>query len=224
MERSKDKDNETGNLHYQQAGQNGETLGDCPFSHRIQMILQLKGLDYQVIPINTQVKPREFLDMNPSGKVPVLVHGDGIMDDSTAIADYLETTFPDPPLRANGPLPEKAGMDIFQKFTAFLKAQDPNKNENLRRSLRDELMKLDSFLSNSPGVFLDGDSLKLPDCNIIPKLYHIKVAAKHYKEFEMPEDFPALKQYLDESFETEAFLKTKCEEEEIIYGWSKHLA
>ncbi|XP_070567537.1 chloride intracellular channel protein 4-like [Ptychodera flava] len=207
---------------YVKAGKDGNSLGDCPFSHRIQMILQLKGLDYQLIPINMQIKPREFLDMSPSGKVPVLIHGERLLDDATAIADYLEITFPEPKLRADTPQAEKGGIDIFQKFTAFLKNRDPNKQEQLARALKDELQKLDSFLASSPGMFIDGDELKLPDCNILPKLYHIKVAARHYKKFEMPEEFPSLKRYLDEGFETEAFQKTKCDDEEIIYGWSKH--
>ncbi|XP_002735498.1 uncharacterized protein LOC100368280 [Saccoglossus kowalevskii] len=208
---------------YVKAGRDGNTLGDCPFCHRIQMVLQLKGLDYQLVPINMQIKPREFLDMNPSGKVPVLYHNGVLMDDSAVIADYLERTFPEPSLAASTKVAENAGSNIFQRFTAYLKNKDPKKQDQMRDLLRDELQKLNSVLANSSGDYLDGDILKLPDCNILPKLYHVKIAARHYKKFEMPDEFPSLKKYFDLGFENEAFLKTKCEDEEIIFGWSKHI-
>ncbi|XP_002735493.1 uncharacterized protein LOC100367522 [Saccoglossus kowalevskii] len=205
------------------AGTDGKSLGDCPFSHRIQMILQLKGLEYKLIPVNMKIKPRGFLDISPAGKVPVLTHDGGRMDDSTAIAEYLETTFPEPKLRADNVAADNAGDRLFHKFAAVLKNRDASAEVHLKNALLTEVRKLNNFLSNSPGVYLDGDTLKLPDCNILPKLYHLKVAAKHFKDFEIPDEMDVLKTYMATAFQTEVFKTTAYPEEEIINGWADHL-
>ncbi|XP_022716345.1 glutathione S-transferase zeta class-like [Durio zibethinus] len=70
-------------------------------SYRIRIALNLKGLEYQYIPVNLlkgeQFSP-EFQKLNPIGYVPVLVDGDIIISDSFAIFMYLEEKYPQPPL------------------------------------------------------------------------------------------------------------------------------
>ncbi|MBA0869945.1 hypothetical protein Goshw_005646 [Gossypium schwendimanii] len=71
-------------------------------SFRIRIALNLKGLEYQYIPVNLlkgeQFSP-EFQKLNPIGYVPVLVDGDMIISDSFAIfMVYLEEKYPQHPL------------------------------------------------------------------------------------------------------------------------------
>ncbi|XP_039033657.1 glutathione S-transferase zeta class-like [Hibiscus syriacus] len=70
-------------------------------SFRIRVALNLKGLDYEYIPVNLlkgeQFSP-EFQKLNPIGYVPVLVDGDVVVSDSFAIFMYLEEKYPQIPL------------------------------------------------------------------------------------------------------------------------------
>ncbi|KAK6228485.1 hypothetical protein SCA6_000825 [Theobroma cacao] len=70
-------------------------------SWRIRIALNLKGLEYQYIPVNLlkgeQFSP-EFQKLNPIGYVPVLVDGDIVISDSFAIFMYLEEKYPQHPL------------------------------------------------------------------------------------------------------------------------------
>ncbi|XP_039033656.1 glutathione S-transferase zeta class-like isoform X2 [Hibiscus syriacus] len=70
-------------------------------SFRIRIALNLKGLDYEYIPVNLlkgeQFSP-EFQKLNPIGYVPVLVDGDVVVSDSFAIFMYLEEKYPQIPL------------------------------------------------------------------------------------------------------------------------------
>ncbi|XVF54322.1 hypothetical protein PTKIN_Ptkin05aG0171900 [Pterospermum kingtungense] len=70
-------------------------------SCRIRIALNLKGLEYQYIPVNLlkgeQFSP-EFQKLNPVGFVPVLVDGDMLISDSFAICMYLEEKYPQHPL------------------------------------------------------------------------------------------------------------------------------
>src|SRR4029079_7066445 len=57
----------------------------------------------------------EFKAMNPRGVVPVLVHDDNTIVESSVICAYLDEVFPTPPLSPNTPL-ERATMRLWCKL------------------------------------------------------------------------------------------------------------
>ncbi len=70
-----------------------------PFCRKVRIALAEKGLDFEMKVENLWERRPEFLAMNPAGDVPVLIEDDGrVLADSTAIAEYLEETFPLTPL------------------------------------------------------------------------------------------------------------------------------
>ena len=80
--------------------------------------LKEKGLEWEEVLVdlfsNEQYSP-EYLKLNPKGVVPTLVNGEDIVNESTLICEYLDETYPDPPLRpacAGG----KARMRLWSKF------------------------------------------------------------------------------------------------------------
>ncbi|KAF3952866.1 hypothetical protein CMV_021623 [Castanea mollissima] len=66
-------------------------------SFRVRIALNFKGLKYEYKSVNLlkgeQLNP-EFIKLNPSGNVPVLVDGDTVVADSLAILMYLEDKYP----------------------------------------------------------------------------------------------------------------------------------
>ena len=66
-----------------------------PFCWRTKMALAHKGLDVQTVPWRFTEKDK--LPQPNAGRVPVIVDGDRVVHDSTAIADYLEERYPDRP-------------------------------------------------------------------------------------------------------------------------------
>lgn len=45
----------------------------------------------------------EYLKINPNGTIPVLVHGDVVLAESTEMGEYIDAVFPGPPLRPQKP-------------------------------------------------------------------------------------------------------------------------
>jgi glutathione S-transferase len=66
-----------------------------PFCWRTRMALAHKGLDIETVPWRFTEKHK--LPQPNAGRVPVIVDGDRVVHDSTAIADYLEQRYPDRP-------------------------------------------------------------------------------------------------------------------------------
>lgn len=211
-------------------GKVSTSCGDCPFSHRIRMICALKGLsDLQVKFVDLEKLSMDktgFKEITTRKTAPLLRHDDEVLEGASDIEDYLEKTFPEPVLCSENSSAVTAGLNhSFAKFSALMRNHDEDKDRVLRSHLIEELKKLDKFLdsSESPGAFLDGDRLKLPDCNLLPKLYQIKVAAGNLKGFTIPEEFVALKRYLRAAEKTSEFKHSAPSEEEIKEGWRRKM-
>jgi glutathione S-transferase len=74
------------------------------FGAKVQIAAQEKGLNFDLVMVaydsvlGYMPKHTEVLRINPKGQVPVLVHGELEIFDSTQIFEYLEDLQPNPPL------------------------------------------------------------------------------------------------------------------------------
>jgi len=66
-----------------------------PYCWRTRMALAHKGLDFETVPWRFMQK--DTIKAYGSEKVPVLIDGEARVNDSWAIAEYLEDTYPDKP-------------------------------------------------------------------------------------------------------------------------------
>ncbi len=66
-----------------------------PYCWRIRMALLHKGLEFETVA--WRFTDREAIAFSGQGLVPVLVDGERVVHDSWAIADYLETRYPEAP-------------------------------------------------------------------------------------------------------------------------------
>jgi len=57
----------------------------------------------------------EYLAMNPSGKIPTMIHDDLVLTESTVIMEYVDDAFEGPPLRPSDPW-ERWNMRRWCKF------------------------------------------------------------------------------------------------------------
>lgn len=70
-------------------------------SHRLRIVLQLKGLAYDYVPVDLRTEQHQgaaFKALNPQGLVPALEVDGQVLIQSPAIIEWLEETHPTPPL------------------------------------------------------------------------------------------------------------------------------
>lgn len=81
-------------------------------SRRVRLCLEEKGLAYEghVVDMGRmEHHSPDYLKINPLGVIPTIIHDDRPLHESGTICEYLDETFPDPPLRPDTPF-ERAEM------------------------------------------------------------------------------------------------------------------
>ena len=101
-------------------------------AYRVRIALNLKGLEYEVIPVHLlkdggQQLQDGYRSLNPQGLIPTLADDAVNLGQSLAIMDYLETRYPEPPL-----YPEAPEERAFVQQLALVVACDIHPLNNLR--------------------------------------------------------------------------------------------
>ncbi|XP_038582596.1 chloride intracellular channel protein 5b [Micropterus salmoides] len=216
------------------AGNDGESIGNCPFSQRLFMILWLKGVVFNVTTVDLKRKPADLHNLAPGTHPPFLTFNGEVKTDINKIEEFLEETLCPPKypkLGAKQRESNTAGNDIFAKFSAYIKNTKLEANAGLEKGLTKALKKLDDYL-NSPlpdeidadsmeeekgsnRCFLDGNELTLADCNLLPKLHIVKVVAKKYRNYDIPSDMTGVWRYLKNAYTRDEFTNTCAADSEI---------
>jgi glutathione S-transferase len=218
---------------YLKAGPDGSSVGDCPFAHFVRMVLEEKGLDYELRPCGSNDAKPAWLIEHYGGSMPALRHRQECYIESDVIAQYLDFFFQEPPLSAPNKKimkqAENAIEGIFPTIAKYLKHSSDDEVEelSLKDILLNKLTALESHLSNEsrtgPYLVGNGEQLTLLDCSLAPKLYHLKVGMDAFKKDKAKVDisvhFPHVHKYMDAIFARPSFLKTVYPEETVIWGW-----
>ncbi|CAL8292587.1 unnamed protein product [Merluccius merluccius] len=221
------------------AGSDGQCIGNCPFSQRLFMVLWLKGVNFNVTTVDMTRKPDILKDLAPGAQPPFLLYDGEVKTDTNKIEEFLEEVLCPPTyprLAARNPESNTAGMDVFSKFSAFIKNSNPQLNDNLEKGLVKALGKLDTYLGsplpdeidqnsaddviNSSRPFLDGAELTLADCNLLPKLHIVMVVSLHYRGFSIPRSMTHLWRYLKMADAREEFSSTCPTDPEIHLAYA----
>jgi glutathione S-transferase len=134
-----------------------------PYVRKVLACLHLKGLAYEIDPITAFFGNEEFARLSPLRRIPVLVHGDLVLTDSTVICEWLDEAFPGHPLLPAGPadrararwLEEYADTrmgDVFiwgyfyQKFVHPLIWGEPGDQDRIERTLAEDVPAVLDYL------------------------------------------------------------------------------
>jgi glutathione S-transferase len=74
-----------------------------PFVRKVAVVLAIKDLPFEQEPVMPGAADPDFQALSPLGKIPVLVDGDLVLADSSAICEYLEEKYPAHPVMPSGP-------------------------------------------------------------------------------------------------------------------------
>ncbi|KIN13676.1 maleylacetoacetate isomerase [Vreelandella titanicae] len=163
-------------------------------AYRVRIALNLKGLDYDQIPVNLvkgEQRGDDHLMRNPQGLVPSLVLDDSsVINQSLAICEYLDEVHPEPALLPINAL-ERArvralaqsvaceihplnNLRVLKYLVREMGADEAAKLAWYHHWIAEGFTALEATLSNAPssGDFCHGDTPTLADICLIPQVYN----------------------------------------------------
>jgi len=210
---------------FTKAGPDGVSLGDCPFSHAVQMALKLKGVDYDVIPCTEATKP-PWLMSEVGGQMPCVVHMGVPYVETKQILGWIEQQFPGPSLAVPAEYVSVVERSqFFPELVAYTKNTDSSKDDELKLNLQIALTRLRTHLFSLPvnTRFLAGDTPSLLDCDLLPQLYVLQHATKHFKGFSLDEfmETDDVRMYYERASALPPFAQSCYPPDVCIWGWQQ---
>lgn len=172
----------------------------CPFSQRLEILLDLKGLrdavDFQVVDI-TRPRSKSLLKLTRGSTVlPVLeTRGGKVIKESMVILRYLDERFPEPLIARADPY-ERAVEGMLNAMEGpfgmsgyvLVMNQDRARRDGLREDLLSKYAKLNDFLvEHSPDKTFLFDEFGLAETVFTP-LFMRFWFLEYYEDFKLPDD------------------------------------
>lgn len=145
----------------------------CPFVQKSRIVLNKKGVDYEIEYIDLKNKPEWFLKISPLGKVPVLAVGGANIFESSIINEYIDEAYP-PNLHPKEPIfkaHHRAWIEfsselIMNQYRIFI-AKDDSSFAKEYNILTNNLNRLEDELS-AGSRFFSGNEFSLVDASFAP--------------------------------------------------------
>lgn len=157
-------------------------------SYRVRIALNLKDVDYRAVPTSLLVgdqRSEAYLALNPQGFVPALEVDSMVLTQSFAIIDWLDRSYPDPPLIPEEPVARAAalamtmliGCDIhplnnlrvLKYLTHDLGLREEIRDRWYRHWVAEGFDALEAMAVGS-GPFLGGDAPNIADVFLVPQM------------------------------------------------------
>lgn len=166
-------------------------------AYRVRIALNLKGLDYEAVPVHLvrgggEHRQPAYLGLNPAGLVPALEDQGQVLTQSLAIIEYLEETRPQPALLPAAPLDRARvraiaqaiacdihpvnNLRVLQYLSRELGAGDEQKNAWYRHWIGVGMQAVEAMLAGDArtGTFCHGDAPGLADCCLVPQVFNAR--------------------------------------------------
>ena len=169
----------------------------CPFVQRVTALLEAKKISYEIDYIDLKNKPAWFLEISPTGQVPLLLTDAGVaLFESDAIVEYLDEV--SAPLQTGLSAEQRAINRAwsYQASKHYLVQCSTMQSAN-RSILAERLEKLSKAFDKAEKKLADGPYFSGPDLGNVdiawlPLLHRAAIVESH-SGFDMLSAFPKVK-------------------------------
>ena len=185
----------------------------CHYGHRARFILSEKSASADVEYVDGKDLPEDLQELNPYGKLPILIDRDLSLFNSRIIMEYLDERFPHPPLYPIDPvsrarsrlLIHRIDQDWYSLLDDVINAGE-KKAAKAKKLLRENLIAAIPLFSANK-YFLS-DDFTLVDGVLAPLLWRLP-----FHGIELPKEAKVIHDYIARVTEREAFQLSLSPEE-----------
>ena len=160
-------------------------------AYRVRICLNLKSVTFDTVPVDLRAGEQggdANRAINPQALVPTLVVDGQPLTQSLAIVDFLDATFPDPPMVSKDALVRSGqlaralviaadihpidNLRVLKRLETQFGADQAAKDEWYRYWITEGLAALEAMAGDGP--FLGGDSPDIADICLVPQLYNAR--------------------------------------------------
>ncbi|KQN27976.1 maleylacetoacetate isomerase [Sphingomonas sp. Leaf34] len=159
-------------------------------AYRVRIALALKRVDYAQVTYDLRTDAQReagYHALNPQGLVPALETNDAVLTQSPAILEWIDETYPDPPLLpadANGRAVVRAmaatiacdihpvnNLRILNALRSEFGADDAAVNRWIARWIGEGFAALEVMIAHHGHGFAFGATPTIADCHLVPQVY-----------------------------------------------------
>uniref|UniRef100_A0AC35TH58 Chloride intracellular channel exc-4 n=1 Tax=Rhabditophanes sp. KR3021 TaxID=114890 RepID=A0AC35TH58_9BILA len=197
-------------------------------------------VEVKTVNVNSEAFKKSFLGSNP----PIMVETakDMTYSDNRDIESrifHLAKEF-DVALFEKDITVEKNIQSLYRNFKLFLKAKTDHDKENkssktttpeglpqsivaCRNKLVEQLASIDQLLSQRGSRYLLSQYMCEYDCELMPRLHHIRIIGQRLLNFEIPHNFTYLWNYILTAYRTAAFIESCPADQDILHHYKEQL-
>jgi len=196
----------------------GRRRGACIFCQEyfmdLYLLAELKAISLKITTVDMKRPPTDFRSNFEAAQPPILIDTGVAILENEKIERHIMKHIPGGHnLFVPDSMVEKKLESLYNKFKVMLVRQD----EMSKKHVVSYLKKIDEMLEERGSRFLTGDTLCCFDCELMPKLQHIRVAGRFFLDFDIPADLTYLWRYIKEMYELDAFTQSCPADQDIIH-------
>lgn len=195
----------------------GRRKGACLFCQEyfmdLYLLAELKTISLKVTTVDMLKPPPDFRSNFDSTPPPILIDRGQAVLENEKIERYIMKSVPG---GHNLFIQDKDTATVIENFYSKFKLMLTRRDEQSKRALLNQLKNIDAHMAKKEGRFLTGDTMCCFDCELMPRLQHIRVAGKYFADFELPLELNNLWHYMYHMYQLDAFTQSCPADQDII--------
>lgn len=195
----------------------GRRKGACLFCQEyfmdLYLLAELKTISLKVTTVDMQKPPPDFRTNFEATPPPILIDNGLAVLENDKIERHIMKNVPG---GHNLFVQDKEVATLIENLYSKLKLLLLKKDDSSVNSLLSHLRKINEHLGKTGTRFLTGDTMCCFDCELMPRLQHIRVAGKYFMNFEIPTNFTYLWRYMLHMYQLDAFTQSCPADQDII--------
>ena len=202
----------------------GRRKGACLFCQEffmgLYLLAEIRTISLNITTVDTLRPPSDFRAKFEASPPPILIANGEAIIENELIERYMMKTIPG---GHNLFVNDKDVGTLIENVYGRFKVMLLKKDQQSKNALLNQLKKIDEYLGKTGMRFLTGDTLSSFDCELMPRLQHVRVAGAYFAKFEIPVELKNIWFYIYNMYYLDAFTQSCPADQDLISHYTGQL-